>query len=120
MGGTQNVPGGFTPGPPSIGDTQFQKQLFEWLDLNKNKKDSEIFWPKADWLVRLIKRYKHTFKAKSGTLYSKKKLLIAMAPALFFHYATRRLFDIPGGEGRIVNASMNYRRDPFSKTWACD
>ena len=103
-----------------IGQETVLEQLAEVLEANKNKVDKDTFWFCDQYLVRLIKRFNFKSKKATSTLYSKKKLMESMAPALFFHYTMRRMFGISGKEGRVYNAdeSMNYRWDPSTKTWS--
>ena len=59
-------------------------------------------------------------KQSDGTLYSKVGLMCQLVPTLEMTFALRKLFNIPGGQGRILNAdeSMTWRYDEASKSWA--
>ena len=103
----------------TVGQETFLSQLAEVLESNKKKANRDTFWFSRLYLVRLIKRFNFKSSKSSATLYNKKKLMESMAPALFFHYTMRRMFNIPGKKGRVLNAdeSLNYRWDPSTRTW---
>ena len=58
-------------------------------------------------------------KKSEGTLYSRTGLLCQLVPSLEMAYVLRILFDIPAGEGSILNfdESMCYRYDESLKSW---
>ena len=66
-----------------------------------------------------MKRFNLKLKQSQGTLYSKTGLLCQLVPSLEMTFALRMLFDIPGGEGRILNMdeSQSYRYDESSRAW---
>ena len=66
-----------------------------------------------------MKRFNLKLKQSQGTLYSKTGLLCQLVPSLEMTFALRMLFDIPGGEGRILNMdeSQSYRYNESSRAW---
>ena len=56
---------------------------------------------------------------KEGTAYSKTGLLCQLVPSLEMTFTLRLLFNIPPGQGRVLNGdkSLNYRFDEKSKSW---
>ena len=104
----------------AVNDDEFLGALANEIEANKNKADKDTFWPTTQYVVKLIKRYNMTKKGSANTMYTKKKLMASMAPALFFHYTMRRIFKVPGKQGLLLNGdeSMNYRWDPSTNTWS--
>ena len=53
------------------------------------------------------------------TMYSKSGLLCQLVPSLEMTFLLRMVFDIPAGEGRIINLdeSMCCRYDESSRSW---
>ena len=68
---------------------------------------------------RLFERFNIKFKQNNHTLYSREAYLCQAAPALEMSFALRKLFNIPPGQGRILNAdeSMMYRYSSANKSW---
>ena len=66
-----------------------------------------------------MKRFNLKQGQGKGTMYSKPGLLCQLVPSLEMTYALRKLFDIPGGEGRVLNGdeSMTYRYNEALKSW---
>ena len=64
-------------------------------------------------------RWDLKFRSKNRMFYSKEGLLCQLVPSLEQTFALREVFDIPLGEGRILNAdeSMTFRFDQQSKSW---
>ena len=62
---------------------------------------------------------KAVFSTWHVTMYSKPGLLCQLVQSLEMTYVLRELFEIPGGDGRILNIdeSMTYRHDLDEKTW---
>ena len=54
-----------------------------------------------------------------GAAYSETVLLCQLVPSLEITYALRKLFNIPVGQGRILNIdeSLTYRFDEKAKSW---
>ena len=54
-----------------------------------------------------------------GTMYSKTGLLCQLVPSLEMTFVLRELFQVLGGQGRILNIdeSMTYRYDQDEKSW---
>ena len=68
---------------------------------------------------RLFGRFNIKFKTTNYTLYSREAYLCQTAPALEMSFVLRKLFNIPSGQGRILNAdeSMMYRYSSSDKSW---
>ena len=68
---------------------------------------------------RLLGRFNIKYKQTNYTLYSREAYLCQAAPALEMSFSLRKLFNIPPGQGRILNAdeSMMYRYSSASKSW---
>ena len=64
-------------------------------------------------------RYNFDHGNESGTQTNIVPLLTQMQPPLTITYCLRKLYNIPGGEGRIKNAdqSMFYRYYDAKKSW---
>ena len=85
----------------------------------EREQSKNCFWPTDAWISRFMTRWNLQFKTKSRTFYSKEGLLCQLVPSLEQTFALREIFDIPPGEGRIlnVNESMTFRFDQESKSW---
>ena len=102
-----------------MGDDAFCHLLKRNVKLSHGKKLSEVFWPTPMWMSTFMKRFNLKKNVGRGTMYSKTGLLCQLVPSLEMTYALRKLFDIPGGVGRILNIdeSMTYRYDQDEQSW---
>ena len=66
-----------------------------------------------------MNRFNIKYKSNSKTFYSKEGLLCQLVPSLDQCFALKEIFEVPDGEGRILNIdeSMTYRYDQRSKSW---
>ena len=98
-------------------DVGFTDMLNRYSKANKNSKTA--FWPSPVWKSRFMRKFNLKYKKKQCTTYSKTGLLCQLVPSLSMCYAMRKLFDIPGGQGRIINIdeSMTYRFVENTKSW---
>lgn len=78
-----------------------------------------VFSPSQTWRSRFMNRYNFGHGNESGTQTNIVELMTQMEPPLTITYALRKLYNIPGGEGRIKNAyqSMFYRFYDAKKSW---
>ena len=91
----------------------------ENIEASKNLPDEKCFWPTQVWQSRFCKRFNISEQQDEGTLYSNTGLLCQLVPSLEMTYALRKLFNIPVGQGRILNIdeSLTYRFDEKAKSW---
>ena len=66
-----------------------------------------------------MRRYNFNYKKNVKNKYVRRELLSALVPSLIQTYALRKIFSIPGGEGKILNIdeSMHYLCNPQIQTW---
>ena len=102
-----------------MNDTAFQQAIKENIEASKRLPAKKCFWPTQVWQSRFCKRFNLSEQTSEGTLYSKTGLLCQLVPSLEMTYALRKLFNIPVGQGRILNIdeSLTYRFDEKAKSW---
>ena len=103
----------------TLDDTDFNVVMREHLEKNKQKKESESFWPSPAWRSRFLRKYKLRYGLSNESTYEKSGYLAQLVPALEMTYALRHVFEIKGGTGKIWNAdeSLTYRFMEKKRTW---
>ena len=81
--------------------------------------NKKTFWITSAFTSNFMKRFNLKLAQSKGTTYSKTGLLCQLVPSLEMTCTIRKLFNVPHGKGRILNAdeSMTYRFDEKSKSW---
>ena len=72
--------------------------------------ESKIFTLTSKWRSNFAKGWNLTYRSRTTTCYTLEGVLSQLAPSLEWCYVLRMLYDIPIGEGRIMNAdqTMHY------------
>merc|ERR1712034_38154 len=100
-------------------DPSFKSALNSHL-LKHNKTEQKGFWPRDKMRIQTCHRFGLRYKSNTGkTFYSKRDLLTQLCPSLESVLAYRLIFDIPAGQGRILNIdeSMHYIVSSEKKDW---